>query len=184
MKFIEITQSGDFQDITINENADDFIILNMLKFNGEPKKATWQIDCGFYMINKSYPRASFPGFVNGSLGCDLDKIPSKVAGVMSNDGEFLEIAIDQLACFNVTNVVDCVDREKTVWAPVVGGGEPYRFNKVVFDANKAPINRMFHLPKWTSKIYYLLDDEDQSYEESFYKLYHQEKLTGLAFIDA
>jgi hypothetical protein len=184
MKIIEISESVDTQMITLSEDASDFIILEMLRFDGSPKKDMWQSDCGFYLIDEDCQRSTFLGFVNGSFGCDFGEIPSEVIKAMERDGEFLDIAIDQLGCYNATLVIDCVDRGKTTWAPVVGGGEPYWLKKAAFDPRKVPKNRMFHLPKWTSKIYYVLDQDDESYADSFYRLYHEVGLTGLEFKEA
>jgi len=180
MILYKLSQSGQFKSLTASEE-DSFVWLKMLKFDGNSKKEMWKKDCGFEFIDSHIPEASFPPFVIGCLGCDESKIPKELLELLKVDGELLETELQGISCYNLMNIVDCVDLDKSQWAPVPAGETPYRLKKMEFDYKKIPRNRLFKLPKWTSAIFLLVDERDESYNSSFYDLYQHHKLNGIEY---
>lgn len=141
-------------------------------FNGEPKQNVWSPVKIETLYKKKY--SDFPYFRYG-VPVFLIRVKEIIAPFISNEVEFLPLIHEELELYivNVTNVLDCVDFERSE-ARRNSNGKIIAFNKVVFDCNRIPSNTyMFKIKEHANTHVYVTD--------LFKDLIERHKLKGLDF---
>lgn len=119
--------------------------------------------------NPLLPRARCQRISSGAFGFWENSLPL-YRDIAERVGQLLKIEVEKetVHCLNVTNVVNCLDKEKTEWAYGESTKKPISIKKFSFKKNLLPEARIFKIPETVrGSIYYYkpdITDSDDLYE--------------------
>ncbi|WP_342351893.1 imm11 family protein [Paenibacillus xylanexedens] len=164
-------------DLINNDNCMELQILDWdhelaSRFNGESKKKNWTPTKIKTLYKKKYN--DFPRIIIGkpAMNANVKKV---FEPFVSDEVEFLPLAHDELELYvlNVTNILDCVDWERSD-VRRKSDGSWAGFDKVVFDFSKIPHGTYMFKIKETATVEVYVTD-------LFKKVVDEHKFKGLNF---
>ncbi|MEK4850171.1 DUF1629 domain-containing protein [Paenibacillus sp. FSL H7-0756] len=150
MKVYRIRCADNYLDLTLDKSTDSEHPIET-NFTGESKLLFWTPPLMF-TNKKKKKKSDFPSYLSGQR-----VISGKAKGIL---GPYLEKEVEflplihpslELSMINVTNILDCVDYNRSV-IKLTSLGTFAGFNKLVFDFSQIPDNTYIFKIKETAKV--------------------------------